>query len=66
VVSRILCKHCNVIHGTSRSCPVEARADAAECACIAVATSTFARWASRYLHSLASLAEAGVHVGVER
>ena len=60
-----VCRYCNVIHSW-RACPVEERADAAERACLDVAASWFARWASSYLASLAALAQAGVHIGAER
>lgn len=60
------CKRCNVVHFAAQ-CPREQwDADNAEQHGIAVARSTFSRWASGYLASLSGLAAAGVKLGKEQ
>lgn len=59
------CKRCHVVH-LAQCCPRDLwDADEAERQEIAVARSTFSRWASRYLASLSALAAAGVKLGKE-
>jgi hypothetical protein len=60
-----LCSRCHVIH--KAGCPRDQwDADNAEQQEIAVARSTFSRWASGYLASLSALAAAGVKLGKEQ
>jgi hypothetical protein len=59
------CKRCNVVH-FAMQCPREQLdADNAEKLVVAVARSTFTRWASGYIASLSALRDAGVKLGKE-
>jgi hypothetical protein len=60
------CKRCHVVH-LAAQCPSDLwDADEAERRDVAVARSTFTRWASGYLASLSGLAAAGVKLGKEQ
>jgi hypothetical protein len=60
------CKRCNVVHFATQ-CPRDVwDADEAERRDVAVARSTFSRWASGYVASLSGLAAAGVKLGKEQ